>query len=467
MRLYDFLAEAGAHGRVAFHMPGHMRSASRFDWIAPFAPIDFTEIDGLDDLHAPEGILRDAMERAALRFGAERTFFLVGGSTVGVLASVTAVCRRSGRAHPTLLLARNCHKSVWHASLLNRASLRFVQPEIHPLGFCLDVKPEAVRAAMETGGRPDAVVVTSPTYDGVVSDIAGIAEVCHRAGVPLIVDAAHGAHLGFLDPAVPSPVACGADLTVMSLHKTLPSLTQTGLLHAREAFTDLAAECLDLYETSSPSYPLMASIDGCVAAMGDPSLFAQWRARIDELRRAAGDLFAKPAGVFAFDESKLILSADGLSGPETAALLRREYNIEPEMVSAKYVLLMTGAGTGRRHVDALTPFLERFRGRGRRFPDEPLPAPALPEPAMRMDEAMRRTAEIVPPEEAEGRIAATLVTIYPPGIPLAVPGERIDRRVIEAIRENPAGGGRVLLSHGTFEGGLPVLAEEEDREDRQ
>ena len=461
MRLYDFLLGAG--DRVPFHMPGHLRAADRFDWLCGLAPIDFTEIDGLDDLHAPEGILREAMDRAAARYGADRSFFLVGGSTVGVLAAVTAVCRASKKEHPTLLLARNAHKSVYHAALLNRAALRFVQPAAHPLGFCLDVKPEAVEAAIRAD-RPDGVILTSPTYDGVVSDVSGIAELCHRAGIPLIVDAAHGAHLGFLSPSVPSPVTCGADLTVMSLHKTMPSLTQTGLLHVRGSLVDpaLAAECLGCFETSSPSYPLMASADGCVGAMGDPSLFGNWRAAIAELRAAAGGLFIVPEGVFAFDESKLILAADGMNGAELARILREEYRIEPEMVSPRYVLLMTGAGIGRRHADALLPFLARFRGRGARLTDGPAAPRELPTARMRMDEALRRTAESVRLEDAEGRIAATVLTVYPPGIPLAVPGEEIGRPVIEAVRENLAGGGRVLTSRGSFDGTAAVLTERED-----
>ncbi len=464
MRLMDFLADAGEHGRIPFHMPGHLREPERFDWLGGLAPLDFTEIDGLDDLHAPEGILRDAMTRAAERYGAERTFFLVGGSTVGILASVTAVCRASKKERPSLLMARSCHKSVWHAAMLNRADLRFVQPDAHPLGFCLDVKPEAIARAIRDGSAPDGVILTSPTYDGVVSDVAGIAEICHRAGVPLIVDAAHGAHLGFLDPAVPSPVSCGADWTVMSLHKTLPSLTQTGLLHVRGPLADpaLAEECLGCFETSSPSYPLMASIDGCVGAMGDPALFANWRDRIAELRAAAGDLFLRPSGVFAYDESKLLLAVDGMSGPETAAILRGEYGIEPEMISPEYLLLMTGAGIGRRHVDALLPFLERFRGRDVRFGAHAVGPHKLPPVRMPMDEAIRRETEDVALEDAEGRIAATILTVYPPGIPLVVPGEEISRAVIDAVRDNPAGGGRVLTSRGTFDGTVTVCAETEE-----
>ena len=462
MRLYDFLAGAG--DRIPFHIPGHQRDPERFDWLGGLAPIDFTEIDGLDDLHAPEGILREAMERAALRYGAVRSFFLVGGSTAGILAAVTAVCRASKKEHPSLLAARCCHKSVYHAALLNRADLSYVQPDAHPLGFCLDVKPEAIEAAIRND-TPDGVILTSPTYDGVVSDIRSIAGICHRAGIPLIVDAAHGAQLGFLSPEIPSPVSCGADLTVMSLHKTLPSLTQTGLLHVCGSLVDpeLAAECLDQVETSSPSYPLMASIDGCVDAMGDPALFADWRSRIAELRAAAGNLFVVPEVFFAFDESKLILALDGLGGPETARILRKEYRIEPEMVSPQYVLLMTGAGTGRRHVEALTPFLERFRGQGVQVTSQSIPPHPLPTVRMRMDEAMRQRTESVRLEEAEGRIAATVLTVYPPGIPLVVPGEEIDAAVIEAVRENLAGGGRVLTSRGSFDGTVTVSAEEDQR----
>ena len=229
MKLYNILKEFAVHGRYPFHMPGHKRS-SDFDYLSGIpAEIDFTEIDGLDNLHAPEGILLEAQTNAAKVYKADRSFFLVNGSTGGILAAIYAV----SRGKRDIIIQRSCHKSVFNALSLCNLRASYIMPRIAPEGIFLDITPEQVQSAIEKNPSACAVVITSPSYDGVVSDIASIAEICHGHGIPLIVDAAHGAHLGFLDPSVKSPVECGADITVMSLHKTLPSLTQTAILHLK------------------------------------------------------------------------------------------------------------------------------------------------------------------------------------------------------------------------------------------
>ena len=454
MRLYDQLLALSETGRVPFHMPGHGRQPG-FDYLRGMERIDFTEIEGLDNLHAPGGILKEAMDRAAAVWGADRVFFSVGGSTAGILAGVRALCR-GGKP---LLTARNAHRSAYHAALLNRSPLRYIAPRLHPLGFALDVTPEEVRATLDAYPDTGAVLVTSPTYDGVVSDIAGIAAECHARGIPLLVDAAHGAHLGFLDPAVPSPVSCGADVTVMSLHKTLPALTQTALVALKGSLCDpeeLAA-ALAVFETSSPSYPLMASADGCVSRMGDPALFADWRDRIGYVRAALGSLLIVPEGVSAFDRSKLILHVPSMDGGTLAAYLR-EHGIEPEMAAPEYVLLMTTAGTSQRHADALTAALDPLsRPTPRSFsPSVPL---LLPEAVLDPWTAADSEAEEVPPDDAVGRIAADFITPYPPGIPLAVPGERIGDGIVSAVLLYRSRGCSVLSGRGVIGETLRVIRE--------
>ena len=480
MRLYDILLEQNREGPTPFAMPGHMQSGD-FDCLGSAAAVDFTEIDGLDNLHAPEGILRDAMARAARRFGAERCFFLVNGSTVGVLAAIWAAAGPGGR-RGTVLSARNAHRSVWNALMLTGSPIRTVTPRTHPLGFALDVTPGEVEAALDGIPDPAAVVVTSPTYDGVVSDVAGIAKVCHRRGVPLLVDAAHGAHLGFLDPAVPNPVACGADAVVMSLHKTLPSLTQTALLHVSGSRIDpdAVAEALTIFETSSPSYPLMASIDGCVDAMGDPGLFTAWHDRLVRIRESVPQpfSFASPRGCFAFDESKLILSAEGAEGRDLTRFLRSR-GIEPEMTSLRYTLLLTGAGLGDDAVGklcrALQELPEAFPGRepiseapGTAPDITPGTAPDTGKPpqterVLSIREAAARPRVSRSLADAEGEIAAESVTPYPPGIPLLLPGERITRAALDAIRACRQAGIAVLGARGAVTDTVAVCGEEAAR----
>ena len=457
MRLYDILKQTSGNGRMPYHMPGHKRNPA-FDYLGGTAGIDFTEIDGLDNLYSPEGILRDTMNLAAEVYRAKESFLLVNGSTCGILAAVYSVCR-GGKP---LIAVRNAHKSVYNAALLCQSPVHYLLPRLSEDGMVLDIAPNEVQCAVDNCPDAGAVLITSPTYDGVVSDIAGIAEVCHAHGIPLIVDAAHGAHLGFLNPSVKSPVECGADLVIMSLHKTLPSLTQTGLLHVSGDLVnpETVMQSLTIFETSSPSYLFMASIDGCLHEMRKPELFTAWSEKIAHLRKTAetcpGVCLRKPEGVFAFDESKLILMCDGYSGEELAAILRNDFGIEPEMTAQGYVLLMTGAGD----TDEMTGRLcEAFRYLGdhpraavsREFCTSPYGI--VPESVMPLSDALTAETEIVPLEEACGRISAEFVMPYPPGIPLIAPGERITGERIAAIRD----GINVVTSRGAFDGTVHVV----------
>ena len=473
--LYDQLLKFSAAGRVPFHMPGHQRAA--FPWLGDAARIDFTEIEGLDNLHAPEGILRDASDRAARRWGADRSFLLTGGSTVGALAAIWTAAK-GGRP---LILARSCHRSVYHAAMLTGSPVMYIAPRLHPLGFALGITAADAEEAFEKSPDAAALVITSPTYDGVVSDVASIAAVCHRHGAVLIADAAHGAHLGFLDPSVLNPVRLGADLVFMSLHKTLPALTQTAVLHVNGSRIDPdgIAAALGIFETSSPSYPLLASADGCINAMGDDALFENWRACLARIRENARGLLVVPgsaddpysadpadpgSGVFAFDASKLILAVPGMSGPDAAQILRRDFRIEPEMVSARYVLLMTGAGTNERHADALIAALRCLAERavsdeGRTPPSLSGARADLPDARMTMGDAAARGSELIPLEDAAGRIGGEFLTAYPPGIPLLAPGEIIEGGLIHLVRRLAGDGIAVTTSRGTFDEGVRVLRE--------
>jgi len=463
MRFYDILKETSEHGREPYHMPGHKRNP-RFDYLGGMAELDFTEIDGLDNLHSPEGIIRDTMDLAKKLYGAEESFLLVNGSTGGILAAVYSCCA-GGKP---LIAVRNAHKSVYNAAVLCESPVEYLLPRLSDDGLVLDVTPEEAVRAIEAMPDAGAMLITSPTYDGVISDVAGIAEVCHAHGIPLIVDAAHGAHLGFLDPNIASPVECGADLTVMSLHKTLPSLTQTGLLHVSGKLVkpETVMRALTIFETSSPSYLFMASIDGCLHEMKNPGLFETWRKRLSRLyteahlwERTGVHLrhpWQRPENVFAFDESKLILACDGYAGTKIAEILRKEFGIEPEMTAHGYVLLMTGAGD----TDEMTERLcEAFRYFGKHprpaFEREFCTSPygIVPESVMLLAYALTADAETVPLEDACGRIAAEFVMPYPPGIPLLAPGEVITEERIAAVRE----GIGVLTPRGRFDGTIRVV----------
>lgn len=459
MRLYDIFKKYSRDGRHPFHMPGHMRNTD-FDYLIG-AYIDYTEIEGMDNLHAPEGILREAQEYAARVYSADHSFFLVNGATGGILSAICAACR--GKSD--IIMARNCHKSVYNAVSLMNLRASYIMPGTSEIGLFLDITADDVRKAIERSPSASAVVITSPSFDGVISDVAAIAEVCHSHGIPLIVDSAHGAHLGFLDETINSPVKCGADITIMSLHKTLPSLTQTAILHLKSSLItkESVASATAIFETTSPSYIFMASIDGCIHELGQRGIFEGWKKRLDMIREAADQRenvhLIYPRGVFAFDESKLILTADGFSGDELAALLREKFRIEPEMAAENYVLLMTGAGLTDECAVALCTAIGGIPVREKKSVKPFSSINILPPCAMKSSEAAVRKSEVMPFKDSVGRISDEAVMCYPPGIPLLVPGEVISDEIAAKISSLKDDGANILTSSGVFDGIISVIAE--------
>lgn len=481
LSLLDMLERHRTDGSVPMHMPGHKRNTV----LAPFlkalrADLDLTEIDEFDDLHAPEGILKEGMDRAARLWGSDRAFYLVNGSTAGILAGVRAAVHRGDR----VLVARNCHKSVYHALALCGVEPVFLSPPATPdYGIAASLPPERVEQALEA--RPDIrlVILTSPTYAGVISDVAAICRAAHRKGVPVLVDEAHGSHLGF-SPYFPSgAVSAGADWVIQSLHKTLPSLTQTALLHVSGdlASPEETARQLGIFQTSSPSYLLMASIDGCVRLLetNRGELFRTWEENLRAFDREILDLTNLRVfrhgdrteqcvpGVFAFDPSKLVVSTrhSALTGVELQKRLREQYHIELEMATTDYALAMTGPGdtldTMKKLAAALLELDREFGGCEQREPAEPAAIP-VPKRACPLEQALVSDREEIPEEQAVGRISACYVWAYPPGIPLVTPGERWDGVLVEKLRDLERSGVRVLRTTGEKPGRLAVLREGED-----
>ncbi len=467
-RLQTQLERYAAEGPYPLHMPGHKRRTAP----APGLPTawDVTEVPGVDDLHQAEGILADAMTRTAALWGAVRTWYLVNGSTCGILAAIRAAVIQSGRN--AVISARNCHKSVYHAVELCGLSVRWLTPETDSaFGVYGSVDPAAVEEALAERPEAACVVLTSPTYEGVLSDVAAIADLCHAHGVTLLVDEAHGAH--YLPMAVPygwqgGAVEAGADLVIQSAHKTLPSLTQTALLHLNGDRVDPAEveRQLDVFETSSPSYPLLASLDGCtglLAAHG-AEWFAAWRARLDRFSAAVSglkhlrvlchgaDTLADHPAFFAHDGGKLLVNgaAAGYTGGELAELLRSRFGLEPEMACGGSVLAMTSPCDDDDALDRLAAALLEIDGEAR--PARRSPAQAVlsvPGPAAcTIAEAARRPRILAAGEKALGRISAEYVWAYPPGVPLIAPGEEIGGAFLTACRALEAAGTALRHSGG-------------------
>jgi arginine/lysine/ornithine decarboxylase len=477
--LLDKLMEYGASDAYPLHMPGHKRQMRYF--ADPYA-IDITEIEGFDNLHHAEGILLAAQLRAAQLYGSEETHYLINGSTGGILAAVAAAVPRGGR----ILMARNCHKAAYHAALLNGLQVTYLYPEMDMLRRINSaIRPEEVERVLREQPEIRAVLLTSPTYDGIASDVRRIGEIVHRAGCILIVDEAHGAHF-VMHPAFPeSAVACGADLVINSLHKTMPSLTQTALLHVNGPLVDRKKLCryLGIYQTSSPSYVLMAGMDACIRQMQEQgmALFDEFYRRLEAMRTRLETMQVlhlvngreRELYAWGFDPSKVLISTEAsqMDGPELAAVLREHYGLEVEMAAERYVTAIMTVCDSQEGFDRLERALletDRYLAgtepsgdhaieseRNRRTSVVPDPgsshASALPESGsshapilprntavMSMSEAEDCPMESVPLSESMGRIAGEFVYLYPPGIPLLVPGEQIPQElpgILERYRQ--------------------------------
>ncbi len=343
------LKEYAAKDYYPFHMPGHKRTDLS---LGEPSLIDITEIPGFDDLHHPTGLILEAEKQAAALWRAKRTFFLVNGSTVGILSAISAAIPRREK----ILIGENSHKSVKNACFLNEVQMETVAPIQTRFGIRGQITTDAVEQAFAQNPHIKGVVITSPTYEGIVSDIASIARVVHRHGAVLIVDEAHGAHFGLHQDLPASAVTEGADLVIQSLHKTLPSLTQTAVLHiaSDRIPEEKVQQYLDIFETSSPSYVLMAGMSRCIRLLTEQreQLFSGylkaltvWEQSNRDLKNIsvlhASDLSSEEA--FGKDPGKLVIRSDlkEIDGYALAACLRDVYHLETERTEGQFVIGMT------------------------------------------------------------------------------------------------------------------------------
>lgn len=406
-----------------FHMPGHKRRADLFN-------IDFTEIQGTDDLHDPKGILKDCMDFASHVYKTKKTYFLINGSTCGILS---AICGCTDR-EDTVLIARNCHRSVYNAVYLNGLEPVYICPERLPCGLIGSIDPKKCKSLIKKH-EPKVFVMVSPTYEGVVSDIKTISEICRRYGCILIVDEAHGAHFNFHRGFPSSAAELGADIVIQSLHKTLPSLTQTALLHicSDRVDRDNIQRMLGIFQSSSPSYILMGSIDGCIRYMasekGRKAMENYYKALKNFRKKASPYIISEDIkdGKLCFDTdiSKIII----YGGRETAEALRKR-DIEPEMTELFHTIALSSVGDTEESFNKLLSALcdiKPQRPKTLRLPE------IKPQTVISPYKASLLKTETVPLGSATGKISAASVYIYPPGIPIINPGELITTEIKEII----------------------------------
>ena len=462
------LSAYGTSDYYGFHMPGHKRRMGELG--EPYR-IDITEICGFDDLHHPEkeGIITEAQERAARLYGAEETHFLINGSTAGILSAISGCTHLGGK----LLMARNSHRSAYHGAELRNLKLWYLYPQmVDSLWINGGILSSDVENSLKENPGIEAVFLTSPTYEGICTDVKAIAGICHGYGVPLIVDQAHGAHFPFSEYFPEDALKAGADVVIQSIHKTLPALTQTALLHIQGKLVDRERirYYLSIYQSSSPSYVLMASIDNCMEQLEREgrSLFGAYTRRLDEFRNSCGDLkrlrllgreILGEEAVCDFDKSRLVISTEDtfLTGETFMESLRTQYHLEMEMASGNYVTGISSVADQEEDFMRLSRALHKLdemlsRGQEQKKSGDKIAAwqPGKAETAMPIGTAMEQETEWIEADKAGGRIAGKYLYLYPPGIPLAVPGERLSEELCVQIKRSFETGQRI---HGLDKNG--------------
>lgn len=519
-------------GTYPWHMPGHKRQPLEGPgnfWNGVYAH-DFTEAKDLDDMHEPEMFIADSLAEMKKVYGTFATYMLVNGSTSGIMTAIHATCHRGD----VILAARNCHKAVYNAICMLELEPEYIVPDYVDMRWLCgmnqamsdkmtdacgkddcetregtdirgegdretpertdvlgDISPDKLERAINTmiadGRKPSAVIITSPTYEGVISDIRIIAEIAHRYGIYLIVDEAQGAHLNFME-GHETAMEQGADIVIESLHKTMPALTQTSLLHVMDPKLDeRVRRYLQIFQTSSPSYIFMQSMEKAVAfGANNRAVFVEYGRRLEIFAEKCGNLrnirLFRPGvnvskndegcsacKVFDHDEGRLVFvvrpgTVDGsgqiFTGVMLADILADRYGLIVEMASVSYVICISSVVDSVDSYDILFKAIEEI--------DSGLEYRSIVDGSRAMDiisgrrsavvpgKAWDETSEMVPLELSVGRISGAFVYAYPPGIPVLAPGEIVDEQAVCGIDTMIRSG---LNVSGVDDGCIAVLCE--------
>ncbi len=461
----DAVVAYGFRGSTRFHVPGHKAGAGADPGLLSAIGLDALmldvpqDIEGIDLGESPTPYER-AERLAAQAYGAGRSWFLTNGATQGNHALCLALAPLGARC----IVQRNSHASIVDGLVLSGGHPAFVAPEYEQeLGMAQGVTPEGLARAIEDAPDARVAFIVSPTYYGMVADVAGCARVCDEAGVALVVDQAWGPHFGFHPDVPPSALAQGADAILTSTHKIVGSLTQSAMLHVAEGGrvdADLVARTLRLMRSTSPSSLLMASLYAGrrqLAVRGE-ALMSRTLRRVARTREAVAavpgcavvgeDLVGTP-GVVDWDPMRLVIDVreTGRTGYEVAAALRASYDIHVELATQATMVLVLGIAQPEEDLERFAHDLgQTVRRIERAGETSPLVRPLS---ALRYEvvvpprDAFLGRAEVVDVDAAVGRISAEAIAGYPPGIPALLPGERITDEVIAYLRELTSAGARL------------------------
>lgn len=453
--LFDALMEYVDRDTLPFHVPGHKKGVGMDETFKNFIgenpfKIDVTVFKLVDSLHHPNGPIKRAQELAADAYGSNAAFFSIHGTSGAIQAMILSVVGAGDK----IIIPRNVHKSVTAGIILSGAHPVYMQPEIDKnLGIAHGVSPETVEKALKENPDAKAVLIINPTYYGVATNIKKISDIVHNYDIPLIVDEAHGPHLGFNDKLPISAIDAGADMCAQSTHKIIGALTQCSLLHVNSNRVDTrrVQQVLNLLHTTSPSYILMASLDCArrqIALNGKElldktiNLSNYVRNEINKIPgfKCFGEEILGTPGAYAFDPTKITITCKdlGITGYQLDTILADKYHIQMELSDFYNTLAVGSFGDTKEGMDrllsALNEISKEYYGKSDRKIDF-LDIPAIPEQVLIPREAFNSEKTCVPINESIGKISGEFLLAYPPGIPVLCPGERITKEVVDYVSQ--------------------------------
>ncbi len=460
--LLDALRICTQSSNAPFYTPGHKRGQGTpgilVDLLgSQIGRSDLPELPELDNLFAPQGAIKAAQNLASKAFGAEQTWFLVNGSTCGVIAAILATCEAGDK----IILPRNVHQSAISGLILSGAVPIFVTPDYDPaLDIAHSVTPEAVEQALKQHPDSKAVMIVYPTYYGVCGDVEAIATLAHQHKIPLLVDEAHGAHFAFHPEFPDSALSMGADLTVQSTHKTLSALTQSAMLHCQGSRVDRdrVSKALQIVQSTSPSYLLLASLDAARQQMATQGLSLmeqtlrladQARSRIHQipyLSTLNPEQAGQTSGFWGLDRTRLTVTVSelGVDGFRADEILHQTLGVTAEFPSLQHLTFIISLGNTQADIDRLVQALITLGTLEKSSIQKPPAIVKLQDSKCSLlspRQAFFAPSETLAIAQTVDRISAELVCPYPPGIPVLLPGEQISGAAITDLQEILAAGG--------------------------
>ncbi|MGE5657910.1 MAG: aminotransferase class I/II-fold pyridoxal phosphate-dependent enzyme [Actinomycetota bacterium] len=468
MPILEALQASANKLHAPFYAPGHKQGQGIAEGLVNLLgrevfQADLPELPELDNLFAPAGAIAEAQALAAETFGADATWFLVNGSTGGIIAALLATCGPGDR----VIVPRNVHQSVISGLILSGAIPIFVNPEYNSdWDLANSLTPATLATALEQHPEAKAVMVVYPTYHGVCGDLSAVAEITHQFNIPLLVDEAHGPHFNF-HPQLPAPaLLAGADLTVQSTHKVLGALTQASMLHLKGDRINVQRlnRALQLIQSTSPSYLLLASLDAArqqMALQGEAlmtrtlQLANEARSRLNQIPGLSVLAPLNTPGFVALDPTRLTVKVSelGLSGFEADEILHDQLGVTAELPMLQHLTFIISLGNTQANIESLvTAFMtlatrNSTTDRHTHLTDRRALSPWSPTtfgmPPLSPREAYFAATEVVPVTAASGRISAELICPYPPGIPTLMPGEIITPDALNYLQQVLTLGGRI------------------------